>query len=174
VVSGLWHGTGLNYIAWGMLHGTYQIAGDLGQKAGNRLTEAFNLSRKPILLSVLQRIGVFILVNLAWIFFRASGLKSALRMLYKCIFNLSVGEFRKDVFLSLNLSAGAIVLGMIFIMLLLMIDILHEKGIHVRPLIYRQPVVLRWSCYMGMALILTFVEMRRCGIAASNFIYMQF
>lgn len=174
LVSGLWHGVSFNYVVWGLLHGVYQIAGSLGQKVRNKLMETMGLSRKNIFYSVVQRIGVFVWVNLAWIFFRASGLRSALKILHKCIFNLSIGEFNKDVYLSLHLSVEEIMLGMIFIILLILVDALHEKEIHIRPLIYKQPVVLRWSCYMGMVLILTFVEMRRCGVAASNFIYMQF
>lgn len=28
-ISGIWHGVGWNFLAWGMLHGIYQVVGDL-------------------------------------------------------------------------------------------------------------------------------------------------
>jgi len=174
IVSGLWHGASFNYIAWGMLHGVYQIAGDVWQKARTRLTGILRSGSKGMLSVVVSRIGVFIWVNLAWIFFRASGLKSALKIIYKCVFDFSKGDFMRDIFLSLNLSVWGIAMGAALIIFLILVDVLHEKGIHFRSFIERWPLILRWGCYMGIVLILTFVEMRRCGIEASNFIYMQF
>lgn len=174
MVSGWWHGMSWNFVAWGMLHGAYQIAGECRHKIKQKIIVKSMLPEKSAIVLAMQRVSVFVMVNIAWIFFRASGLKSAIGILYKCIFDFSVNNLAKDVFMSLNIGLGEIVIGIVLIVISIVIDMLHEKDIHIRTLLNSKPIVLRWICYMGMLLILTFVEMRRCGIEASNFIYMQF
>ncbi|MBQ3800241.1 MAG: MBOAT family protein [Treponema sp.] len=68
LVSGLWHGAGWHFVAWGMLHGFYLCMGRLLKP---RL-EKMNVS--PAF-----RIAVsFCLISFAWIFFRAENLGQAL------------------------------------------------------------------------------------------------
>jgi len=80
-VSGLWHGVGLHFLFWGLLHGAYQVAGALWQ----RIRTAFAARRKkpaqvlsPARLCVRRAWKIFFtfnLVNLAWIFFRVPSLR---------------------------------------------------------------------------------------------------
>ena len=160
VVSGLWHGLSFNYVAWGMLHGAYQVIGEF--VGGRKLT------------LLLRRVGVFALVNIAWVFFRAGSLKAAIGMLLRCVLHFSPGALAGDVFSSLGLGMTNIVFGAACIVLLLLADVLHERQIHVRVLLAERSIVVRWLCYMVLVLLLAFVEIRRCGIPASNFIYSQF
>lgn len=60
VVSGIWHGFGLNYIFWGVLHAIYQII------------ERF---KKNILVKNIGRIWTFGMVTIAWIFFSMPSLE---------------------------------------------------------------------------------------------------
>lgn len=167
LISGAWHGGSWNFIAWGMLHGIYQIAED-------NVFNIKNKDRQSVILLFLRRLGVFVMVDIAWLFFRASGLKAAIGMLQKSIFDFGGGNLATDIFRTLDLNGASICLGIILIFLLIVVDILHENNIHIRILLNRQNIILRWICYLSALLILTFVGMRRCGIEASNFIYMQF
>ncbi len=64
LVSGLWHGSGLNYLFWGLLHAVFQIIEDvLGER---RPSSAFL---------------TFIAVLSGWIIFRAPGLRAGLYMI---------------------------------------------------------------------------------------------
>lgn len=174
IVSGLWHGTGLNFIVWGILHGGYQVVGECCQKIKSRAVTVLRLHKNNAIHQMLQRIIVFVLVDIAWVFFRASGLKTAIRILGKCVFDFSIGNLSRDIFYSLNIGAIEITLGFCFVVILMVVDLLHEKNIHIRILLDRQPLIVRWVCYMGVLLLLTFVGIRRYGTEASSFIYMQF
>ena len=68
IVCGLWHGTGLSFVVWGLLHGLYSILS--GFLSGS--------SMKFLLKGNLGRIITFILVSFAWIFFRADNITEAL------------------------------------------------------------------------------------------------
>lgn len=168
IVSGAWHGTGLNFIAWGMLHGIFQVA----ENVCSRFLQG--AGKRSVVGEILKRVWVFILVDVAWIFFRASGLRTALRMAFKIIFDFSASKMAGDIFRSLHLSALQVLSVVFCVLLLLVVDLLHEKGVSIRQLIGTKPLVVRWSCYMGIILALTFVGIQRWGIEASNFIYTQF
>jgi D-alanyl-lipoteichoic acid acyltransferase DltB (MBOAT superfamily) len=85
MVSGLWHGAAWTFVIWGSLHGFYLILAVLRDKYLPRLSLPTNLLGKSINL-----ISTFILVMLAWVFFRAKGTHDALVVLKKIsLFSLS-------------------------------------------------------------------------------------
>ena len=83
LVSGIWHGKGITFIIWGMMHGVLYVitrwylerkkdggidhgaAHGAGKKAGR----------------ILAVFATFLYVNVAWVFFRAPDLKEALALL---------------------------------------------------------------------------------------------
>ena len=65
-LSGFWHGANWTFIIWGALHGIYLIIGKL---SGKSFTELFP--------NVVKQFVVFLLVMLAWIFFRANNVEQA-------------------------------------------------------------------------------------------------
>lgn len=174
LVSGAWHGGSWSFFAWGMIHGFYQVVEDYIRSIRKKEGTSKGKDGQNIILTFIRRIRVFIMVDIAWFFFRASGLRAAFGMLYKVFLDFSGGNLATDIFETLNLNGSNISIGILLILLLITVDLLHENNIHIRILLNRQNIVLRWVCYMGMLLTLTFMGMRRCGIEASNFIYMQF
>ena len=69
LVSGLWHGAGWTFLAWGALHGLAQVAERAWGRRRDRLPRAL-------------RWGLtFLFLNIAWVFFRAPDCASALELL---------------------------------------------------------------------------------------------
>ena len=66
VVSGLWHGANWTFIIWGGLHGLYLLVTKLSNKWNVRLPAYFKIT------------FTFIIVSLAWVFFRANNVQEAL------------------------------------------------------------------------------------------------
>lgn len=64
-ISGLWHGSGWNFILWGMMHGTAMIV--------HRLTTGKGLKMNKYIAWLIT----FIFVNAAWVFFRATDVNAA-------------------------------------------------------------------------------------------------
>ncbi len=61
LVSGFWHGASWNFVIWGGLHAIFQVVGLLKKRYMP------NLPKMPALVDISS---VFVLVSLAWIFFR--------------------------------------------------------------------------------------------------------
>ena len=68
LVSGVWHGAGWTFVAWGLIHGAYQCVGRATKPLQERL-------RIP---AVVRVVITFCLVTFAWIFFRAGSMGEAL------------------------------------------------------------------------------------------------
>jgi len=69
-ITGLWHGSSWNFIAWGMFHGLFLILERIGLKT---LLQSCH--------SVFQRLYTLLIVVIAWVFFRAENLTQALHIL---------------------------------------------------------------------------------------------
>jgi alginate O-acetyltransferase complex protein AlgI len=81
LVSGLWHGTGWNFILWGLYHGMlliiYRVIANLS--VPKNLAE-FGSSNVGILI----RMGImFSLISLGWLFFRANSVEQAFHLIAK-------------------------------------------------------------------------------------------
>lgn len=76
VLGGLWHGASWMFIIWGALHGFALMIHRFWTKAGMRLP-------KPIAWAV-----TFVFINITWVYFRATSLDDAHRIIYG-MFDLS-------------------------------------------------------------------------------------
>jgi alginate O-acetyltransferase complex protein AlgI len=71
VLSGFWHGASWNFVVWGAFHGA--------MLTGERFARLRNLTRWPAALALPR---TFLLVLIAWVFFRAWDLSQATRYLH--------------------------------------------------------------------------------------------
>ncbi|MCR5555951.1 MAG: MBOAT family protein, partial [Butyrivibrio sp.] len=167
-VSGLWHGTGLHFVVWGLLHGVYQVISASLNK--NRKQSCDNRFSSRLVKAVIT----FALVDFAWLFFRADSVGSALEIVRKMVLHPEVG---RTIFDGLCLAGVEIRKGGLLaaeLLLLLLVDICHEKKLQVSDWIDRQDKWFRWCVYLTMALFIIIGMVRDYGIDASTFIYANF
>ena len=83
LVSGIWHGAGMQFVIWGLMHGALFVATrawkDSRKKTPCRPEGKLTLPQKAV--HVLCVALTFLYVNIAWIFFRAPSVKEALSLL---------------------------------------------------------------------------------------------
>ena len=77
LICGLWHGANWTFIEWGLIHGLYLIVGLTSRDIRSKIAHALGLDRIPAFHRGLQVFTTFILVSLAWVFFRADSLYDA-------------------------------------------------------------------------------------------------
>ena len=176
VVSGLWHGASWNFVAWGALHGVYQVAGRLTKPLRTPLQTKWKVRTQSFSHRFGQKAFTFLLVCFAWIFFRADGLYNALLYIYRmvtrwnpwvlfdgsfCVFDGMVGI---EIFV---LGAG--------LLLVWAVDALrYRSGQQLADWLSQQSLWFRWS--VCIVLILTILVFGEYGISfdSSKFIYLQF
>ncbi len=84
LISGFWHGAGWNFVMWGGIHGIAQVIERLFKRIWERM--------HPVFSWVLS----FGFVNVAWIFFRASGIGQAKQVL-KAVVKMNLGELSEEL-----------------------------------------------------------------------------
>jgi len=80
LLGGLWHGAGWTFVIWGGLHGLYLVVHQLWQAFREQFL-GHNLAQSSLAGKVLGLMTTFFCVVIAWVFFRATSLEVALRVL---------------------------------------------------------------------------------------------
>lgn len=162
-VSGLWHGTGSAYLLWGALHG-------LAQCAENHLPLRWRGGRAKGLPRVLLTCGTFAFVAAAFVLFRAGNLAAAGDYLAAVLHNPGARVFAN--YWELGLTSRLELLLLLFgAALLLAVDALHARGIHLRDRLAASPLPVRWAVYQGA--IFAFLLMGKF-LAGGGFLYAKF
>ena len=85
LLGGLWHGAGWTFVIWGGLHGAYLVINHTFRAVCGRLAPRLTDPDAPGVFPALFRLGgwgvTFFAVVVAWVFFRAGHLPSAISML---------------------------------------------------------------------------------------------
>lgn len=167
MVSGLWHGAGLNFLFWGALHGIYQIAADLLHVGKEKKRSAVR--------RLLGAVFTFMLVDFAWLFFRADSMVQAGEILHRIFFRFHLKEMTYYGSYMLGGTKWQLLFVLAGIVLVFLVDLLHEKKICIEEITAEKVnIVFRWAAYIVLTLCILFVVVRNYGQAASTFIYTRF
>ena len=160
LVSGLWHGANWTFVIWGVLHGVWQI---IGRLKNNLLKKKYDNT----FFHVVSVLITFMLVNFAWIFFRANTVSDAITICR----GLFVKMDNFDI-LALGLGKADVVLSILLILLLYVTDIISSRhDIYGKIQSFVLPV--RWAVYLcGIFFIIFFGIYGE--LSAGSFIYFQF
>ena len=171
VVSGIWHGASWKFLFWGLMHGGYQIAGDLTHDLQEKIYGFLQMPPGSRLRRLFQQLVTFCLITAAWIIFRADSLKTGIKMIRSLFtFRNPWILFDNSIFrLGLN-QKECEVLGL-SLLLLLFVSILQERGIVIRNWFVRQCLPVRWSIYLCAVCGIWVLGTYGFGFDANDFIY---
>jgi D-alanyl-lipoteichoic acid acyltransferase DltB (MBOAT superfamily) len=150
LVSGLWHGANWTFVIWGGVNGLFQV-----------LSNLFKLNSIKInsrIVSLIQIIGTFVLIDFTWIFFRANSFSDATTIIEN-IFTKSGSLFIGD--------NKTFVYGIFGILIVLIKDIYDELGIN---LAYTNNTTIRYAWHSFLTILILMIGVFDGG----QFIYFQF
>ena len=183
LVSGLWHGTGLHFVVWGLVHGLFQVCSVIIDKLRPRTLSSRKMDHNGVDFReeyysfssrLVKALITFALVDFAWLFFRADSVGSAFEILHKIVAEPEVGRTIID---GLWLAGVKVKMGGLLIaelLLLFIVDLCHERNVKVSDWIDKQDKWFRWTIYVALALFIIIGMIRDYGIDASTFIYATF
>lgn len=169
-VSGLWHGTGYKYVFWGLIHAAYQIVGMLTAPFKCKLYSAAKITEDSFLKKVLQTIGTFFFVMIAWIIFRAKSLKTGMAMIMSMFTVYNPWVFFNGSLFDLGITLEECVLLAVSIFILFQVERM-QKRICIRDWILEQHLIVRWSIYLGAICGICIFGAYGVGFDAQDFIY---
>jgi D-alanyl-lipoteichoic acid acyltransferase DltB (MBOAT superfamily) len=158
---GIWHGANWTFVLFGFLHGCYYIPLILTGRL-NKKKKKGRGKPVPSLKELINMLGMFTLVSLTFIIFRADTIGNAFGFIGK-IFSPSLFTHPDQV----NL------LFIFLIIILLITEWIQRDKAHVLQIQHIRYIGLRWGIYSGL-LIATLVFISTGDPAAKGFIYVKF
>lgn len=170
-VSGLWHGASWHFVAWGLIHAVYQIIGNCRKRVKERIGMRKRDADKEYSFS--QRLGkivvTFILVDFAWVFFAADSLRHACAILRQML-----TKFQRVGIYEIGLDRGNWCMLILGLLVLLIVDVIHEKRRSIFAIVNRQTLWFRWILYIGLIWYIILFGIYGVAYDTSQFIYFQF
>ena len=169
-VSGMWHGASYTFIIWGIIHGVYRIIEDVLPKFNNYI--------------IIKRFFTYILVIIAWIFFRANSVSDAIYIFSNMFNNFNIRYLLNSVsdiiytsmFNSYTLKIFIIITLLVSISILSMEDyIMYKYNINISDY-YLRINKFRYLLYFVQVVfvIFTFLSLNATYGQTGQFIYFQF
>jgi alginate O-acetyltransferase complex protein AlgI len=182
LLSGFWHGANWTFIVWGGLHGAYLVFANSTIKLREKINKTIGLFRFPKLYNILQVILVFILVTIAWVFFRAEDVGTAVKIIGKIV--SGVPEYFMNALtdphflwlepLFFNMYMKEILFDILIITSgLLFMELVHyaEGSSKIDEVLSKKATGLQWSFYL---FLIFFVLIGGSFHSSAEFIYFQF
>ncbi len=174
LVSGLWHGAAWTYVIWGGLNGAMQIVGDILKPWREKILSALHVNTESFGHRLVRIVITFILVDIAWVFFRAEDLSSAVEIIRSSFTVWNPWLLMDGTLYTLGLERADFWIMVASIAVLLGVDILHGRGIAIRDTLLSWPLPVRWGLiYCAIFWILLF-GIYGPAYDAASFIYFQF
>ena len=175
LVSGLWHGASLSFVLWGGLNGLYQVIGSLLEPIRDKARGILGIHKDKIGYKISGAIVTFVLVDFAWLFFRADSLSDAVAMVRQmfAVRNPWV-LFDHSSLYQCGLTDVNFRLMLIAIFILFVVDLCKKKGIVIRHVILEQDYWVRWIVIPVIICFILVFGIWGPSYNEANFIYFQF
>lgn len=162
-LTGLWHGANFTFIIWGFIHGAFIYSYHLLRKPRKKLLRKLKIKKNNIFVSLIEWIVTMAVVAVAWIFFRANNIATAIEYIKRIITDFKL-ELPKNEGVGFDYYMLIILFGFITIEWLQRNkDItLDFRGIRINK-------VTRWIIYYSLICLILFYSGDQ-----QEFIYFQF
>ena len=175
LASGLWHGASFSFVVWGGLHGLYQIIGSVLKPCKRKLTDALRVKTDCYSYELLQCIITFVLVDFAWIFFRANSLSAAAAYLGRIVRHADPWALFDGSVFAAGLSMPEFLVAVCGLLILLAVDRIRcRKGMQLDAYLNTQSLWYRWGVYIFLICSILIFGIYGTAYDATEFIYFQF
>lgn len=175
LVSGLWHGARWNFVAWGGIHGLYQVIGDLTRHTKEKIIKRLQIKTECMSWKLLQTVITFSLIVFAWVFFRADSITDALYFIKRMLIRQTPWALFDGTIYTLGLDATEMNILIFSIIVLLLVDLIkYRKKINLDEFLFEQNIWFEWLVLIVLiGMIFVFGEYGP-AFDVQQFIYFQF
>lgn len=175
LVSGIWHGAGLNFIIWGAIHGVLQIIGDLISPVRDWFYKKTNAKIDSVGYKFTRILITFLLVNFAWVFFKVSDYNVAIDIISRIFTKPDFWVLFDDSLYSLGLDRREFNIFFISFLGLILVDwIKNKKKQNFGVFLNEQPWYFRWVVLVALMFAILTFGIYGPGFNKAGFIYFDF
>lgn len=171
---GIWHGSSWKFVAYGLYNAFFIVLGIFFDPLLEGLFKKYKVNIKNFSWRFYQMGITFILVGFGRYFSRADSFKTAIRMWLRTFRTFNISDFISGNFLNLGLDTAQVLVLVLSLVVLLVVEIVQERGISLRDWIAQQGLVFRWSLYLVAIFTILIFGVYGMGFNRNSFIYMGF
>ncbi len=175
VVSGLWHGANWTFLIWGFLHGAYQVLGEALRPVKQWILKKTHAKTEAVSFKGLQMLITFVLVCIAWVFFRAKSLPAAFDMFRRLFIRWNPWALFDGTLYTLGLDRFESNVLFVSVGIMLLVDaVRYRKGERLDGFLESQNLWFKWFAVIGLVVVILVYGKYGPGFDAQQFIYFQF
>ena len=172
-ISGLWHGASWHFAMWGGINGLFIVLGDITYSIRERIRQFLNINDKCVSFRMLKTLTTFLLVDYAWLFFRANTIKEAIGITKKIFTGTYFYQFFDGTIYSLGLNANNFWFMIISLIILALVDMVSRR-INIFSWIETQNIYFKWGVYYVLIFSIIIFGIYGASYDTKAFIYFQF
>ncbi len=174
LLTGLWHGTGMDYIVWGLYWCALIVLSTVLKPYTDKLNERLHINTDGGLWHFWQGLRTSIFFGISRMFTVVGGLAGC-GLLWQRLFTAArLWVLFDGSLFTHGLDQQDFTVAIIGIILILVVDVCHERGLKIRESIAKLPLPLRWIIYYGAIFAILILGIYGSGYDAASFIYGNF
>lgn len=174
LVSGIWHGNGWKYLIWGGLNGFYQVAGEMLMPVRKKIADLIRLKKVGRGHRILQVVVTYLLVDFAWLFFRADSTGRALRMIKGAVTELHLSALWDGSLFSYGIGQTEFIFLLLAILAVAVVDLLHYHKRYVLDIMQKWHWTVRTCLCAFMLMVVVIFGVYGVNYDVGTFIYFAF
>ncbi|MGN0383859.1 MAG: MBOAT family O-acyltransferase [Eubacterium sp.] len=174
-LTGLWHGTGKTYIAWGLYYGFMIMCSITFKPEFEKLTKLLRIKTDTWFWKFFQTIRTCCIFAGGRILTRPGSLYNAKQVVRYILMrgNMKLWELSDGTLFSYGLTAKSLNVIIVSIAILITVSVLQEKG-SLRERLRNENIVLRWGLMFGIIFAILVYGVYGPGYDSSSFAYMEY
>lgn len=174
ILVGMWHGASMKYVVYGIWNATMVSTNTLFASGYAKMRKFFHVNEKSFSWKAFQVIRTYFLTLFGRYFSRGNSLGDAVAMLKATVSTFNPWVFFDGSLYNLGLNQKNFSLMLFLVVILAIVDILHERGISIREKLDSSDVVLRWTVYFAVIFAIVIFGTYGTELQVRDFIYQGF
>ncbi len=174
LLTGLWHGTGMDYILWGAYWCFLIVLSSELKPAFDRLNGQLGINTESRLSRFWQSLGTFCLFAIGRTFSVAGGLVGCKILWRQLLVEVRPWVLFDGSLMTHGLDGKDFTVAVLGIVVMMIVDLWHERGMKIREKIASLSLPLRWTIYYASIVAVLILGIYGIGYDAKSFIYGAF
>jgi len=172
VLTGMWHGSEMRYIYWGLLNCLFIILGTELKGTSEKIMNRLRINDEMFIMKLYRVIKTFWLMSFLRLLDINDSFEKAWNA-FKYVFT-EWGDFSfEKIPQRYTLTMDNLIIAFVGIFIMIAFDLIQRKG-SVRERIFKMPVFVQWIILSTLIVVVVLFGAYGIGYDAASFVYMQF
>ncbi len=171
LLTGIWHGTGMNYVVWGCYYGTIIILSSILQPEFKKVESWLRIDTETAGWNYFCQIRTFFIFCGGRLLTVPGSLENTKLVVKNILAQWNPWIFFDGTMFDFGLNAPNVWLLLLSIGILVMVDHLHTNGVKIRETIAKQHIAVRWLIYVTAVFAVLVLGMYGANYHGTEFIY---